>query len=230
MEIKKSEKANLESKKFLYREIGLVVTLLIVLAAFEWKSYDAPEAVFQQEAAVAIEVEEIPVTTEAPPPVPVAPKAPMLSDNINIVDDDIEIEEDLFISLEDDKNMGVEIMDYVEEVAEEEIVEEAIPFMMVEEKPSFMGGGPNEFSSWVGKHMEYPESARENGVQGRVMLQFTVGADGKVKNVKVLRGIDSSLDKEAIRVVQSSPKWTPGKQRDKAVSVVYNFPVIFRLR
>ena len=230
MEIKKSEKANLETKKLLFREIGMILTLVIVLAAFEWKSYDTPEAVFQQETTVEIEVEDIPVTTEAPPPVPETPKVPMLSDQIEIMDDDFEIEEDLFVSLEDTKDMGVEIMDYVEEVYEEEIVEEAIPFALVEEKPSFMGGGPNEFSKWVGKNLVYPRSAMENGVQGRVMIQFTVGPDGYLKNVKILRGVDSSLDKEAIRVVKSSPRWTPGKQRDKAVPVVYNFPVVFQLR
>lgn len=230
MEVKKSEKANLENKKLLFREIGFVVTLLIVLAAFEWKSYEAPEAVFQEETAVEIEVEDIPITTETPPPVPDAPKAPMLSDQLEIMDDDFVIEEDLFVSLEDTKDMGVEIMDYVEEVYEEEIVEEAIPFAIVQEKPSFMGGGPEKFRSWVNKNLVYPRSAMENGVQGRVMIQFTVGVDGYLKNVKVLRGVDSSLDKEAVRVVQSSPKWTPGKQRDKAVPVVYNFPIVFELR
>ena len=72
--------------------------------------------------------------------------------------------------------------------------------------------------------------AKENGVQGRVTLQFTVNVDGSVTNVKVLRGVDSSLDKEAVRVVSNSPKWTPGKQRDRAVKVTYTFPVIFQLR
>ena len=76
----------------------------------------------------------------------------------------------------------------------------------------------------------YPEIAKENGVQGRVTLQFTVNADGSVSNVKVLRGIDSSLDKEAVRVVSSSPNWTPGRQRDRAVKVTYTFPVVFQLR
>ena len=127
--------------------------------------------------------------------------------------------------------MGVEIMDYVEQAPEEEQVEEeAIPFQLVEEKPSFNGGDANEFSKWVNQHLEYPEIAKENGVQGRVTLQFTVNPDGSVSNVKVLRGVDSSLDKEAVRVVSMSPKWKPGKQRDRAVKVTYTFPVIFQLR
>lgn len=230
MEIKKSPKANLEKKKGFFTEIGFIITLVIVLAAFEWKSYDKAETTFKMESAVEIEVENIPITTEAPPPPPEQPKIPILSDQIDIVDDDIVVDDDLFISLEDTKDMGVEITDYVAEVYEEEIEEAPIPYALVEEKPSFMGGDANKFSQWVGQHLEYPEIAKENGVQGRVTLQFTVNPDGTVSNIKVLRGIDSSLDKEAMRVVASSPKWTPGKQRDRAVKVIYNFPVIFQLR
>ena len=103
-------------------------------------------------------------------------------------------------------------------------------FQLVEDKPMFMGGDANAFSKWVNERLQYPEIAKENGIQGRVLLQFVVGADGKVSNVKVVRGVDPALDKEAVRVVQSSPNWTPGKQRDRAVKVTYTFPVIFQLR
>ena len=145
------------------------------------------------------------------------------------MDDEIEVDDNI-LNLEDDANMGVEIMDYVEEVEEEVVEEEAIPFQLVEQKPSFQGGDANAFSKWVNERLVYPEIAKENGIQGRVMLQFTVGADGQVSQVKVLRGVDPTLDKEAVRVVSSSPKWTPGKQRDRAVKVTYTFPVIFQLR
>ena len=112
----------------------------------------------------------------------------------------------------------------------EEVEEEAIPFALVENKPTFQGGDANTFSKWVNSRLEYPEIAKENGIQGRVTLQFTVNTDGSVSDVKVLRGVDSSLDKEAVRVVSSSPKWKPGMQRDKPVRVTYTFPVIFQLR
>ena len=135
----------------------------------------------------------------------------------------------MFMNLEDDSNLGVEIMDYVE-VEEEVVEEEAIPFQLVEEKPSFQGGDANQFSKWVNSRLVYPEIAKENGVSGRVTLQFTVEKDGSVTKVKVLRGVDPSLDKEAVRVVSMSPKWKPGKQRDRAVPVTYTFPVIFQLR
>ena len=229
MEVKKTEKANLENRRLLFTEIGLVAALLVVWGAFSYGTKEKKVAEFGHEAEV-VEVEDmVPITQETPPPPPEAPQIPVLSDQIDIVEDDIKVE-DNFMSLEDDANLGVEIMDYVEEVKEEVVEEEAIPFQLVEEKPSFNGGDANEFSKWVNSKLVYPEIAKENGVQGRVTLQFTVEKDGSVTNVKVLRGVDSSLDKEAVRVVQSSPKWKPGKQRDRPVKVTYTFPVIFQLR
>ncbi|MCI5618493.1 MAG: energy transducer TonB [Rikenellaceae bacterium] len=230
MEVKKSEKANLENRKLLFTEIGFVISLLVVLGAFSWTSKEKTTTVFEDVTTELIEEEIIPITQEETPPPPEAPKIPVLSDQIDIVDDDIQVEDDMFMNLEDNANLGVEIMDYVETVEEEEVEEEAIPFQLVEEKPKFKGGDANEFSKWVNSNLVYPEIAKENGVQGRVTLQFTVNVDGSVTNVKVLRGVDSSLDKEAVRVVSNSPKWTPGKQRDRAVKVTYTFPVIFQLR
>ena len=229
MEIKKSEKANLENKKLLFIEIGLIISLAITYLAFEWKSSETNVSTLEAETEVVLEEEIIPITQETPPPPPAAPKIPVLSDQIDIVDDEIEVDDDMFMNLEDDSSLGVEIMDYVE-VEEEVVEEEAIPFQLVEEKPSFQGGDANQFSKWVNSRLQYPEIAKENGVQGRVTLQFTVEKDGSVTKVKVLRGVDPSLDKEAVRVVSMSPKWKPGKQRDRAVPVTYTFPVIFQLR
>ena len=202
MEIKKSPKASLENKRLLFTEIGLVVALGIVYGAFNWSSKDAQVAVLEDTTQVLVEEEMVAIQND----------------------------DDLFMNLEDN-NQAVEIQDYKEAVVqEEEVEEEAIPFQLVETKPSFNGGDANEFSKWVNSKLVYPEIAKENGVQGRVTLQFTVEADGRVTNVKVLRGVDESLDKEAVRVVSSSPKWKPGKQRDRAVKVTYTFPVIFQLR
>ena len=229
MEIKKTEKADLKNKKLLFTEIGFVVALLVVLGAFEGKSAGKKDNILEAENIAVEEEEIIPITQDTPPPPPDAPKIPIFNDEIEIVDDNIKVETEI-LDLEDDANLGVEIYDYKEEVVEETVEEEAIPFQLVETKPSFNGGDANEFSKWVNERLVYPEIAKENGVQGRVMLQFTVEADGKVSNVKVLRGVDSSLDKEAVRVVSMSPKWKPGKQRDRAVKVTYTFPVIFQLR
>lgn len=229
MEIKKSEKASLENKRLLFVEIGFVIALLITLGAFEWSTKEKKENTLQAENQEIVEDEMVPITQETPPPPPEVPKIPILSDQIDIVDDDIKVNDNI-INLEDDANLGVEIVDYHEEVVEEVVEEETIPFQLVEEKPKFQGGDANDFSKWVNQRLVYPEIAKENGVQGRVMLQFTVGTDGAVSNVKVLRGVDPSLDKEAVRVVSQSPKWTPGKQRDRKVKVTYTFPVIFQLR
>ena len=229
MEIKKTEKANLENKKLLFTEIGLIISLLIVFIAFEWTQAEVKVSNLEDTTEVVTEEEIIPITQETPPPPPSAPKIPILSDQIDIVDDEIELEDDMFMNLEDNADLGVEIMDYVE-VEEEVVEEEAIPFQLVEEKPSFNGGDANQFSKWVNSRLVYPEIAKENGVQGRVTLQFTVEKDGTVTKVKILRGVDPSLDKEAVRVVSMSPKWKPGKQRDRAVPVTYTFPVIFQLR
>ena len=229
MEIKKSEKAHLENKKLLFVEIGLIISLLITYVAFEWTSTETNTSVLEDNTEILVEEEIISTNMETPPPPPAAPKMPVLSDQIDIVDDEIELEDDMFMNLEDDASLGVEIMDYVE-VEEEVVEEEAIPFQLVEEKPSFQGGDANQFSKWVNSRLVYPEIAKENGVQGRVTLQFTVEKDGSVTKVRVLRGVDPSLDKEAVRVVSMSPKWKPGKQRDRAVPVTYTFPVIFQLR
>ena len=230
MEIKKTEKASMENKRFLFTEIGMVIALLIVWGAFSYTSREKKVATLEADQTV-VEVEDmVPITEETPPPPEAAPKIPILSDQIDIVDDNIKVDDSMFQNIED-SNEGFEIMDYIESAPEEETIEEeAIPFQLVEEKPSFNGADANEFSKWVNSRLVYPEIAKENGVQGRVTLQFTVNADGTVSNVKVLRGVDSSLDKEAVRVVSSSPKWKPGKQRDRAVKVTYTFPVIFQLR
>ena len=229
MEIKKSKKADLKNWKLFFTECGFIFALLVVFFAFEWTSKEKKTSLLDDVNQEIIEEEMVPITQETPPPPPEINKIPVLSDQIDIVDDEIKVDDNI-LNLEDDANLGVEIMDYVEQVEEEVVEEEAIPFQLVEQKPSFNGGDANEFSKWVNGKLVYPEIAKENGVQGRVMLQFTVNTDGSVSNVKVLRGVDASLDKEAVRVVSSSPKWKPGRQRDRAVKVTYTFPVIFQLR
>ena len=210
-------------------EIGCIIALALVYLGFEYTS-EGVRTVVLDDNSVITEIEDlIPITFETPPPPPAAPKIPVLSDQIDIVDDDIEIDDNMFLMLEDDPGSGVEIMDYIE-VIDEVVEEEEIPFMLVEEKPTFQKGDANQFSKWVNQRLVYPEIAKENGVQGRITLQFTIDKDGSLTKVKVVRGVDPSLDKEAVRVVSMSPKWEPGRQRDRAVPVTYTFPVIFKLR
>lgn len=230
MELKKSKKANLENKKLLFREIGLVLALLFVLAAFEWSSTEKQDSGLAQDTRAVIEEEDVPITQEDNTPPPEAVKEPIITEELQIVDDDVKVTTE-FIST-DDNTAKVEIKPYIEAKPQEEESdeEEIIPFTIIEEKPSFNGKDANEFTKWVYSKIVYPEVAKENGVQGRVTLSFMIDTDGSVKNVKVLRGVDSSIDAEAVRVVKSSPKWKPGKQRNKNVKCSYTFPIVFQLR
>lgn len=227
MEKKKNERADLQNKRLLFTEIGCILALAAVYFGFEYTTAEVRTTALE-DAGTVVEVEDmIPITFDTPPPPPALPQI-VLSDILDIVDDDIEVDDE-HILLPDDFDAPVLITDCFE-IVEEEAEEETLPFILVEEKPKFNGKDANEFSRWVNQRLDYPQVCIENGVQGRVTLEFTIKADGSLSDIKVLRGVDPALDSEAVRVVQSSPKWTPGRQRDRAVAVTYTFPVIFRLR
>ena len=229
MEIKKTEKASLENKRLIFAELGLIAALLVVFAGFESSTRAKEVALLQGNTDVDDEDDIMAIPLETPPPAPEAPALPMLSDELQIVDDDVTVDLD-FQSL-DDTDIPVDIQEYVhQDVVEEDVEDDPIPFVTVEQKPTFNGGDANGFAKWVNSRLVYPEVAKENGVEGRVTLQFTIGKDGRLQDVKVLNSPDESLAQEAVRVVSSSPKWEPGRQRDRAVKVSYTFPVIYRLR
>ncbi|MDR3180404.1 MAG: TonB family protein [Prevotellaceae bacterium] len=229
MEIKKSPKANLERKKILFTEIGVVIALLLLLIAFEWKTYHKTVSLITFGNQVATEEEMVPITQPDLPPPPEKPvvKPVVVSNVIQVVNDNVKIDNPIIVASGEDTQ--VQIMEYTAPEEEEEEVVEDIPFAIVEEKPKFMGGDENDFTRWVFQNLSYPDEAKEHRIQGRVMVSFRVTAEGKVTDVKILRGVDPSLDKEAIRVISMSPRWTPGKQRNKAVPVRYQFPVTFKL-
>lgn len=226
MEVKKSPKADLETRKPIFMQIGLVVVLAIVLIAFEWSTTDVDTSQFGAIDDVEAEEEIVPITRQEeikPPPPPPPPK---VTDVLNIVDDDVEIDEELDIEdTEIDEDTEVEF----DLSLEEEETEDAPVFFIVEQMPEFPGGDV-ELRKYLGSAVKYPAIAQENGIQGRVYVQFVVATDGSVTQVKVARGVDPNLDKEAIRVVKSMPKWTPGKQRGKAVKVSYTVPINFVLQ
>ena len=229
MEIKKTEKASLENKRLIFAELGLIAALLVVFAGFESSTRAKEVALLQGNTVIDDEDDIMAIPLDTPPPAPEAPALPMLSDELEIVDNDVTVDLD-FQSL-DDTDVPVDIQEYVrQDVVEEEVEDDPIPFVTVEQKPTFNGGDANGFAKWVNNRLVYPEIAKENGVEGRVTLQFTIGKDGRLQDVKVLNSPDESLAQEAVRVVSSSPKWEPGRQRDRAVKVSYTFPVIYRLR
>ena len=226
MEEKKSPKANLENKKVMFTQIGLIISLLIAWMAFEHKSYDKREidpSLLRQTEVVEEEMVEI-TKQEEPKPQPV--EVPKQTTQLEIVEDDVEVE-DIEINAEVDQAEVIE--EYVPvEVVEDEVVEQEI-FQIVEEMPAYPGGD-QKLMEFIAKGIKYPQIARETGIQGRVFVGFVVEPDGSVSNVKVLRGIGGGCDEEAMRVVKSMPKWKPGKQRGKAVRVSYMLPVNFKLQ
>ena len=229
MEIKKTEKASLENKRLIFAEVGLIAALLVVFAGFESSTRAKEVALLQGNTKIDDEDDIMAIPLDTPPPAPEAPALPILSDELQIVDDDVTVDLD-FQSL-DDTDIPVDIQEYVhQDVVEEDVEDDPIPFVTVEQKPTFNGGDANGFAKWVNSRLVYPEVAKENGVEGRVTLQFTIGKDGRLQDVKVLNSPDESLAQEAVRVVSSSPKWEPGRQRDRTVKVSYTFPVIYRLR
>ena len=227
MQIKKSDKASLEGDKLIYVLMGFVFVLSLCYVALEWtqkevKKYEQADQEFQFEEELDIQQ----TSQETPPPPPPAPIQEL--EVINVVDDDVQTER-VEINTEDDKDVEIEIKASVEQVVEEEETEEEI-FMVVETMPEFPGGQAELFK-YLSENVKYPVIAQENGIQGRVICQFVVNKDGSIVDVEVVRsGGDASLDKEAVRVIKSMPKWKPGKQRGKAVRVKYTVPVNFKLQ
>ncbi|HHL57920.1 MAG: energy transducer TonB [Bacteroidetes bacterium] len=225
MEAKKTPKADLENKKTLFFEIGLILALVVVLAAFEYKSYDKITIDLAQRVADDVTEEIIPITEQKIKPPP--PPPPKQVTQIKIVEDDVEVEDDLDIDVEADDETVVE--EYIPPVEDEEEVSEAEIFTVVESMPSFPGG-MGALMKYLAENIKYPPLAKESGIQGRVFINFVVEPDGSISNVKVLRGIGGGCDEEAVRVVERMPKWSPGKQRGKPVRVSYNLPVKFTLQ
>ena len=226
MQLKKSPKASLEDKKLVYVLMGLVLVLSICYVAFEWTEKEVTKYEVTEDLAFIDEEIDIQQTTqETPPPPPPAPIQEV--EVLNVVEDDVEVEE-IEINTEDDKDVEVVIAPPVEAPVEEE--EEEVIFMVVESMPEFPGGQQALFK-YLAENVKYPVIAQENGIQGRVICQFVVNKDGSIVDVVAVRSSgEPSLDKEAIRVIKSMPKWKPGKQRGKPVRVKYTVPVNFRLQ
>ena len=227
MEIKKSPKADLESKKLTFTLIGLVVSLFIIWRVFEYKSYDKQSFDDLQRTVEVIEEEMVEITKqEQPKPQPPAPKPQVTQ--IQIVEDDVEVEDEIDINAEVDQDEVIEEYEFVPEIEEEEIVEAEI-FKVVEEMPEFPGGTA-KMMEYIQKNIKYPMMARESDIQGRVFVNFVVEPNGTITNVTVMRGIGGGCDEEALRVVQSMPNWKPGKQRGSAVRCSFTVPIIFKLQ
>ena len=227
MEVKKSPKADLEKTKGLGVLMGMVVGLAVLFVGFEWGTRDIQVVTADEGVADIIAEEEIEITRpENTPP----PPAPVVTEVLNVVDDDVELEQQEIVTSEDSQTEA-QTQTFVAPVVEEEEEESAQQiFTVVEEMPDFPDGGLQGLLKFLAKNIKYPVIAQENGIQGRVVCAFVVNKDGSIVDIEVLRGVDPSLDKEAVRVLGTMPKWKPGKQRGKPVRVKYTVPVMFRLQ
>lgn len=230
MEVKKSPKADLERGKGLSILMGAVVAVAILFVGFEWGSRDIQVVTASDGVADIIAEEEIEITRpENTPPPPPPPPAPVVTEVLNVVEDDVELEQQEIASSEDSQDALQQETFVAPAVVEEEEESAQQIFTVVEEMPKFPGGDA-ELLKFIAKSIKYPVIAQENGIQGRVICSFVVNRDGAIVDAEVLRGVDPSLDKEALRVISTMPKWTPGKQRGKPVRVKYTVPITFRLQ
>ncbi len=225
MEAKKSPKADLESKRTIFLQIGFIVALSLVLFAFSIKSYERGSMLDMQVQVDDTPEEIIPITRqEVKPPPPPPPRQITI---INIVDDDVEVEDDIDIDVEADQ--FTEIADFIPVIMDEEEPEEMEIFTVVESMPAFPGGDAARMR-FLQENIRYPQLARESGIQGTVFVTFVVERDGSVTDVRVLRGIGGGCDEEAVRVIKQMPSWVPGRQRGQAVRVQFNMPIRFTLQ
>ncbi len=232
MEIKKAAHADLEKSKGLNLLLGLVVALSVLFSAFQWRSFAEVKehtlALNQADLEDTMIVEDLKQEEPEPEPVqqPEQQIEAALPDDFRVVDNETKVAEISFVSAEEDRPLPPPAPAAPAPVEEE--TEEI--FEIVEEAPEFPDGGMEGLNKYLSKSIKYPDIAADAGIQGRVIVQFVVERDGSPSDVKVVRGVDPALDKEAERVVKAMPKWKPGKQRGKAVRTKFTLPVQFRLQ
>lgn len=227
MEIKKSEHADLERGKGTSLLIGFVIALSVMFVALEWTQREVEDnSELYTAKDVSLNEEMIPITLPEKKTVPPPPAAVTKAEIIEIVEDDADIEEDIMASTEDNVEW-VDLDEYEVVEVEPEPEEEEI-FMVVEDQPEFPGGTA-ALLEYLRKNIKYPAICRENNIQGRVLVTFIVNKDGAIVEPEVVKSVNPSLDKEALRVISQMPNWKPGSQRGKPVRVKYTVPVNFRL-
>lgn len=225
METKKSKHADLEPKKFIFLQLGLIVALGLSLAAFEWETPVNQLVVNSNWESISADF--VPINTvfenKKPPPVVPAP-------GINIVKNTESVTSDMPFDneIKPDEALPPYIAPVPVQMEDEKSVADDIPFVSVQNMPEFPGG-INALREFLAKNIEFPESASQTGREGTVYVYFVVEKDGSVSNIKTLRGIGGGCDEEAERVIGRLPKWKPGEQQGKKVRVSYTIPVIFKL-
>lgn len=226
MELKKTPKADLQNKRGLLLEIGIVISLLLVIGAFAYTPKEHRIEQMEQKVVIIEEdMMEITRQDQKPPEAPKKTEMKVIADMLSIVKNDAKITTEVDFGEFDEDTEIVQIVEVKDEVIEDEEI-----FLSAETMPSFQGGDLNTFRNWVQSKLRYPQIAQENGISGNVIIQFVIEKDGRLTNIVVMRTPDRSLSEEAIRVLNQSPKWSPGKQRNQTVRVKYTLPVSFRIQ
>ncbi len=235
MEVKKSPKANLEKGKSLSFLMGLVLALSVVFVALEWHSMDATgdgdaDKVDISDIEDVMFIPDQQQQPETPPEeTPVETVEVALPEEFKVVDNDKEVAKIALVSVDEKKPLPTTVP-VITQAPPQEVEQEAQIFEFVESNPVPPGGSQEALLKWIGRTLQYPEIAAENGVQGKVIVQFVVEKDGSITKATVVRGVDASLDKEALRVINKMDKWQPGKQGGKPVRVKYTLPIQFKLQ
>lgn len=230
MEIKKDPRVDLRTRRQTYWLTGLTGILAILFIAFEWTNVTHNKIHNQFGFNDVLPDEDMTITVQnSTPPPPPPPPLPDIIEQFEVVDNNQNVDDYEMESIEVDPDTEVKIVALVDEgpVIEEEVDEKQV-FVIVEQEPEFPGG-VRALKEYLSKSIHYPAFEAENGIQGRVTLSFVVERDGSITDIIEMRSPSEGLTREARRVVQSMPKWKPGKQRGKAVRVKYMLPVTFRL-
>lgn len=225
MEPKKSPKADLESKKAFFTEIGFILTLAALLIIFGWKSYDLKEIEVQSTSTFGGDQEKTPITIQEKPTPPMVVKAPTV---LHIVDNKTEVVDIGPIDLGDDANKPSPLYKMPVPKPADEVPIEDEPVIVADIQPEFPGGYL-ALRKFLGENLKYSKQAKEVGISGTVHVAFVVEKDGSVTNIRILRGIGGGCDEEAVRVIQMMPKWKPGWVKGKLVRTHYNLPIKFEL-
>ena len=230
MQEKKSPKASLEGEKLTYLLMGLIVALSVMFIGLEWTKHDVTKFdVVDVENSFEEEIEDIIQTNQDMTPPPPPPPAPDVIEELEVVDNTKETKT-IEINTEDDKDKKIEVIAPPVQAPVEEEEDDQVVFVRVEKQAEFPGG-PKAMMEFLSKNVKYPVVALENGVQGKAICQFTVNKDGSIVDVEVVRSSgNASLDKEAIRVIKTMPKWKPAQQRGKSVRSKFTLPIVFRLQ
>lgn len=228
MEAKKSPRVNLEKKKGLFFQIGLIVSLSIALLAFEYKNSNSSKNSSSNNAPMVIDYDLVPITRPEKPELP----KPQPVTKIKEIDNDVDEQPDLDVNVETTQHDTNEIFvpPSKNETDQPEVKDDPIIENIYIEEPAQFIGGENAMLEYLLKNTRYPDLAKDFGIEGTVFIQFVVEKDGSITNVKIIRGIGGGCDEEALRVVQNMPLWQPGKVNGRPVRALLILPIKFKLK